>query len=435
MWPHVHNSSTGSVTFYGLSDEFGVILGRSSPARHADSAEAPPSRPENGGEPLQSSASDSDHHGGPWSVPHRGGRGAGSSRRAHAAGSDHHEPVRPFHPLRTHRGRLVRRPGRAAQRRPDRHHRRPRAQRGPQPRGRPAPLPRRARGRRGGRALRRRHYRGRRRGSSRRPTSCSRPARARATRSPCGFAAATGDIIVMFDADGSADARRDHGLRPALAAGCRLREGQPRSSHERRQRGHHPAPRRWATVPRPITDNLLVPHPVHRPLLRLQRVLASTCLPHLGPSRPGRGPSQVWGDGFEIETLHQLPRLPRPSLRIVEVASVELARIFGESNLNAGPRRLARAAHDPRRAAGVRGRTPRRDRPAADVMDVTRPRRPRWPSRRGRRARSRPDAPIGPARIERRRHSAPLRCPTPPRPGRRRRAGASPPASATTPAG
>jgi hypothetical protein len=42
--------------------------------------------------------------------------------------------------------------------------------------------------------------------------------------------------------------------------------------------------------------------------------------------------SRVWGDGFEIETLITI-RAVQSELRVTEVPSFELDRIYGESNL------------------------------------------------------------------------------------------------------
>jgi len=50
---------------------------------------------------------------------------------------------------------------------------------------------------------------------------------------------------------------------------------------------------------------------------------------------PGLGSEDmIWGDGFEIETLINV-RVAAAGARITEVGSVEQARLFGESNLNA----------------------------------------------------------------------------------------------------
>ena len=55
--------------------------------------------------------------------------------------------------------------------------------------------------------------------------SCRRRAAARATRSQAGFAAATGDIIVMLDADGSADPARSRCSSPRSLDGADFAKG------------------------------------------------------------------------------------------------------------------------------------------------------------------------------------------------------------------
>ena len=42
----------------------------------------------------------------------------------------------------------------------------------------------------------------------------------------------------------------------------------------------------------------------------------------------------IWGDGFEIETVINC-RVAAAGLSVTEVASYELLRVFGDSNLNA----------------------------------------------------------------------------------------------------
>ena len=86
----------------------------------------------------------------------------------------------------------------------------------------------------------------------------------------CGFEAATGDIIVMFDADGSAD--------PAELPDCRCSRGWcglcERQSVLRRwgqSRHHTPAPLGKLRLEQP--DQRVVRAEVQRPLLWLQRIL------------------------------------------------------------------------------------------------------------------------------------------------------------------
>jgi hypothetical protein len=79
-------------------------------------------------------------------------------------------------------------------------------------------------------------------------------------------------------------------------------------------------------------------------------------LPDVELAEPASG--LVWGDGFEIETVINC-RFAAAHVAIVEVASVELSRIHGESNLRTfsdGSRVLRTIAAERRRAR--RGRPP-----------------------------------------------------------------------------
>jgi glycosyltransferase involved in cell wall biosynthesis len=136
-----------------------------------------------------------------------------------------------------------------------------------------------------------------------------------------GFAACTGDVIVMLDADGSADPAEIERFVAALAAGADfakgsrfLRDGGSADITHVRRLGN------WG-------------------LSRLVNVLFGTCysdlcygynafwarcLPHL----------DVDCDGFEIETLINI-RVARAGLAVVEVPSFEHRRIHGASNLHA----------------------------------------------------------------------------------------------------
>ena len=111
----------------------------------------------------------------------------------------------------------------------------------------------------------------------------------------CGFAVASGDIIVMIDADGSTDPGEIPLLRRGAGRRRRLRQGQPLPARRRQRRPHlHPplGQRGPHRARQPAVRRAL-----HRPLLRLQRLLAR--LPHL--AQPGL-------DGFEIETQLNLRR-------------------------------------------------------------------------------------------------------------------------------
>ncbi|GAA1879058.1 glycosyltransferase family 2 protein [Lapillicoccus jejuensis] len=178
-----------------------------------------------------------------------------------------------------------------------------------------------------------------------------------------GFEAATGDVIVMFDADGSADALEIDAYVSALASGADFAKG----SRTIAEGGSHDitwlrdAGNRVLTT----TVNLLF-RTRYTDLCYGYNAFWRDVLPHLEiPS--SRGSEPVWGDGFEIETLINC-RVAAADLRIDEVPSIELARIHGESNLNTwrdGWRVLRTIA---RERLG-RGRT-HRPTPAADVVGV-----------------------------------------------------------------
>ena len=102
-------------------------------------------------------------------------------------------------------------------------------------------------------------------------------------------------------------------------------------------------------------------------------------------ARPARdGARMQWGDGFEIETVINC-RFAAAGVDIVEVPSVELLRIHGESNLNAvtdGLRVLRTLFSEWRRARSRRiAERPshRRPRELPVVMERVVPARPRRP--------------------------------------------------------
>jgi glycosyltransferase involved in cell wall biosynthesis len=145
-----------------------------------------------------------------------------------------------------------------------------------------------------------------------------------------GFEAATGDVIVMFDADGSADASEISDFVAALVAGADFAKGSR------------------VLAAGGSDDITLVRDTGNRMLTLFTNVLFRTkytdlcygynafwrdVLQHLAiPS--SRYDTAQWGDGFEIETLINC-RVAAADLQIHEVPSVELRRIHGESNLHA----------------------------------------------------------------------------------------------------
>jgi hypothetical protein len=150
----------------------------------------------------------------------------------------------------------------------------------------------------------------------------------------CGFAAATGDVLVMFDADGSADPAEIPYFVETLVQGADFAKGSrfaPGGGSEDITRI-----RSLGNAGLQLTANLAFGTPFSdlcygynafwRDLLPLLD------LPDVHATAPADG--MLWGDGFEIETVINC-RMAAGRVCIVEVPSVERQRIFGASNLNA----------------------------------------------------------------------------------------------------
>ncbi|HEY2764593.1 MAG TPA: glycosyltransferase family 2 protein [Pseudonocardiaceae bacterium] len=148
----------------------------------------------------------------------------------------------------------------------------------------------------------------------------------------CGFAAATGDIIVMFDADGSADPAEIPAFVDALVAGADFAKG---------TRFHRNGGSDDITMLRK-TGNAFLNSATN---LLFGTRFSDLCygynafwrdivpLLNLPPAdHVTTGDHVQWGDGFEIETLLNC-RVATAGLSIIEVPSVERARIFGQTNL------------------------------------------------------------------------------------------------------
>ena len=180
-----------------------------------------------------------------------------------------------------------------------------------------------------------------------------------------GFAAVTGNVVVMLDADGSADPAEIPRFVEALEAGADFAKGSRflpgggsaditplRKARQRLPQRHRQRPPR---------------HPLHRPLLRLQRLLGAMPALHLTRRAGvrGRDPDQ-------------------PPDRLLRDEDHRGAELRGEPDLGA-----EQPEHDPRRLPGPR-HDPRGEPPAAH----DRPRRRATPSpsrsRRGRRPSRRP---------------------------------------------
>ncbi|GAA0454729.1 hypothetical protein Ade02nite_03240 [Paractinoplanes deccanensis] len=176
----------------------------------------------------------------------------------------------------------------------------------------------------------------------------------------CGFAAATGDIIVMIDADGSTDPKEIPSFVAALRSGADFAKGSRFSGSggsaditRLRRMGNHCLSLMVNVLFRTRYSDLCYGYNAFWSRCLDVFDLDSTS-PAPAKSRDGR----LWGDGFEIETLLNL-RAARARLRIVEVPSFEQQRIHGESNLNAftdGIRVLRTIAREwpRRRQAGAR---------------------------------------------------------------------------------
>ncbi len=147
-----------------------------------------------------------------------------------------------------------------------------------------------------------------------------------------GFAAATGDIVVMFDADCSADPEEIPTFVRALTSGADFAKGSryaPGGGSEDitplRRAGNSGlnAVANFAFRTK-FSDLCYGYNAFWRDLVPVLD------LPALDLPAPAEG--MLWGDGFEIETLINC-RFAAAQVKIVEVPSVEMSRLHGESNL------------------------------------------------------------------------------------------------------
>jgi glycosyltransferase involved in cell wall biosynthesis len=151
----------------------------------------------------------------------------------------------------------------------------------------------------------------------------------------CGFEAATGDFIVMLDADGSTDPAEIPRFIEALmegadfAKGSRFISGAGSSDISRlRHFGNF-----WLNK----LVNVLY-GTQYTDLCYGYNAFRRECLSVIElDGREIDGTDQdtmLWGDGFEVETLINV-RIAKAGLRVAEVPSFERSRYFGTSNLNA----------------------------------------------------------------------------------------------------
>src|SRR6202050_624050 len=184
----------------------------------------------------------------------------------------------------------------------------------------------------------------------------------------CGFAAASGDFIVMIDADGSNDPEEIALFIDALKSGADFAKGSRFVSGGGsdditliRRFGNF-----WLNkivnllYGTRYTDLCYGYNAFRRDCLEAIQ-LDSTLGEHDDPG------VMLWGDGFEVETLINV-RVAKAGLRVFEVPSFERNRFFGTSNLNAfsDGLRVLRTIHIERKR-GSRRRA---------AQDATTPRRP-----------------------------------------------------------
>jgi glycosyltransferase involved in cell wall biosynthesis len=151
----------------------------------------------------------------------------------------------------------------------------------------------------------------------------------------CGVAAATGDIIAMVDADGSADPGEIPRFVQALldgadfAKGTRFAEGGGSSDITRlRSLGNYILTTFFNVCYRRRYSDLCYGFNVF-----WRRYATVLGLNDISAPRADSD-SRLWGDGFEIETLIHV-RVAKAGLVVTEVPSFEHQRIHGVSNLNA----------------------------------------------------------------------------------------------------
>jgi glycosyltransferase involved in cell wall biosynthesis len=149
----------------------------------------------------------------------------------------------------------------------------------------------------------------------------------------CGFAAATGDVIAMIDADGSADPREIPRFVAALLAGADFAKG------TRFAEGGGSSD---ITALRRFGNRLLTGffnacyRQAYTDLCYGYNAFWRHCLPVLAldaRTPPRADGTPLWGDGFEVETLIHV-RAARAGLTVAEVPSYEYTRMHGLSKLN-----------------------------------------------------------------------------------------------------
>ncbi len=146
-----------------------------------------------------------------------------------------------------------------------------------------------------------------------------------------GFAAVTGDVVVMLDADGSADPAEIPAFVAALESGADFAKG----SRFRAGGGSSDITPLRRAGNRALNGLVNVMYRTrYTDLCYGYNAFWTRLVPVLGlGSLTDQSEAPEWGDGFEIETLINV-RLARAGAQVAEVASFEHPRIYGESNLN-----------------------------------------------------------------------------------------------------
>jgi hypothetical protein len=171
-----------------------------------------------------------------------------------------------------------------------------------------------------------------------------------------GFAAVSGNLIVMLDADGSADPAEIPRFIEALEAGADFAKG----SRYLPGGGSTDITGLRSMGNKVLSGSANLLHGTHfTDLCYGYNAFWARCLPFISLDVPG----------FEVETLINL-RIAGAGMKITEVPSYELDRIHGESNLNTfrdGFRVLGTIMREARRRRSIGGEQPTPDRSAQEV--------------------------------------------------------------------
>lgn len=136
----------------------------------------------------------------------------------------------------------------------------------------------------------------------------------------CGFEASTGDILVMLDADGSADPAEIPAFVGALMRGADFAKGTR----------FHPDGGSSDITPLRSAGNRVLSGTVN---LLFDTAYSDLCYGYNAFWRHCLPSMSVDCTGFEVETLINI-RIARAGLKVAEVPSFERDRIYGQSNLN-----------------------------------------------------------------------------------------------------